>query len=480
MDSRRFRTLFSLSLAVMDVAMVAAAFLGAYRLRKLIPWPAEAVELPPRFLPYLGVLVIHVMSVLLVFFLFRMYHLVRATSRVDLFYSIFGGMTVATLLSVALSALLLKNSIFEVNLPRVMVFYAWAGGVLLVTLGRWALQQIRAALQMRGAVQDKVILIGTGEVARLVIQKIQNQPYLGYKLLGLVDGPGASAEARPEQSRGVEGYPVLGQTEDLPHLMDQYGVDEVIIATPEAPDEEMVQLISLCYREGVSIKVFPDVFELMAAGVTIDDLGGLPLLNVRDVALRGWKLTFKRAMDLVGSAIGLVLLSPLMMLIALLIKLDSPGPVIYVQERMGLDAKPFPVFKFRSMRADAEVNGPGWTVKDDPRVTRLGRFIRKYSIDELPQLINVLLGDMSLVGPRPEQPAFVEQFQLMIPRYMERHREKAGLTGWAQVNGLRGDTSIMERTKYDLWYIENWSVWLDIKIIVRTLVRGIFFDRSAY
>jgi exopolysaccharide biosynthesis polyprenyl glycosylphosphotransferase len=471
MDSRRFRTLFSLSLAVMDTAMVVAAFVGAYRLRKLIPWPAEAVELPPRFLPYVGVLVIHVASVLFVFFLFRMYHLVRATSRVDQFYSILGGLTVATLLSVALSALLLKNSVFEVNLPRVMVFYAWAGGVLLVTLGRWALQQIRAALQIRGAVQDHVILIGTGDIARLVIQKIQSQPYLGYRLLGVVNG-----QSVPDH---VEGFPVLGQVEDLPRLMDECRVDEVIIATPEAPDEEMVQLISLCYREGVSIKVFPDVFELMAAGVTIDDLGGLPLLNVRDVALRGWKLTFKRAMDLVGSAIGLILLSPVMMVIALLIKLDSPGPVIYVQGRMGLDAKPFPVFKFRSMRADAEANGPGWTVKDDPRVTRLGRFIRKYSIDELPQLVNVLLGDMSLVGPRPEQPAFVDQFRQMIPRYMERHREKSGLTGWAQVNGLRGDTSIMERTKYDLWYIENWSVWLDIKILIRTFVRW-FFDRSAY
>jgi exopolysaccharide biosynthesis polyprenyl glycosylphosphotransferase len=242
----------------------------------------------------------------------------------------------------------------------------------------------------------------------------------------------------------------------------------------------MVRLISLCYREGVTIKVFPDVFELMAAGVTIDDLGGLPLLTVRDVALRGWRLTFKRAMDLVGGAVGLVLLSPLMMLIAMLIKLESPGPVIFVQERMGLDAQPFPMFKFRSMRSDAEANGPGWTVRGDPRVTRVGRFIRRYSIDEWPNLINVLLGDMSLVGPRPEQPAFVEQFRAMIPRYMERHREKAGITGWAQVNGLRGDTSITERTKYDLWYIENWSLWLDIKIIIRTLAKNIFFDRTAY
>jgi len=169
------------------------------------------------------------------------------------------------------------------------------------------------------------------------------------------------------------------------------------------------------------------------------------------------------------------------------VKFDSPGPVFFVQERMGLDGKLFPMVKFRSMRIDSEAKGPGWTVKDDPRITRLGRFIRKYSIDELPQFINVLLGDMSLVGPRPEQPSFVEQFRKMIPRYMERHREKAGLTGWAQVNGLRwaqvnglrGDTSIEERTKYDLWYIENWSIWLDFKIILRTAFK-VFFDRSAY
>jgi exopolysaccharide biosynthesis polyprenyl glycosylphosphotransferase len=471
MDSRRFRTLFSLSLAVVDAAMTALAFLLAHRLRVIIPWPAEAVDIDKSFRAYGGVLALHIASVLLVFFLLRMYHLVRATSRVDLFYSVFGGMTAATLLSVALSALLLKNSVFEVNLPRVMIVYAWTGGVLLVTLGRWALLLVRAALQARGVVQDRVVIIGAGEIARLVIQKIRSQPHLGYQLLGLVNGSNA-----PEN---VEGCPVLGQIEDLPRLMDERRIDEVIIATPEAPDEEMVRLISLCYREGVTIKVFPDVFELMAAGVTIDDLGGLPLLNVRDVALRGWKLTFKRAMDLVGSAIGLILLSPFMMLMTLLIKLDSPGPVLFVQERMGLDAKPFPMFKFRSMRMDSEANGPGWTVKDDPRVTRLGRLIRKYSLDELPNLINVFIGDMSLVGPRPEQPAFVEQFRAMIPRYMERHREKAGMTGWAQVNGLRGDTSIIERTKYDLWYIENWSVWLDIKIIIRQLFR-LFFDRSAY
>ncbi|MBC7262104.1 MAG: exopolysaccharide biosynthesis polyprenyl glycosylphosphotransferase [Chloroflexi bacterium] len=222
------------------------------------------------------------------------------------------------------------------------------------------------------------------------------------------------------------------------------------------------------------------MFQIIASEISIDDLNGLPLLTVRDVALRGWRLAVKRAMDIVVSAATLILLSPLMLLIALLIKLDSPGPVFYTQERMGLDAKPFQILKFRSMRVDAEQQtGPVWATRNDPRVTRLGAFIRRYSLDELPQFINVLLGDMSLVGPRPERPVFVEQFRQIVPRYMERHKEKAGITGWAQVNGLRGDTSIVERTKYDLWYIENWSLLLDIKILIKTFF-NIFRDKNAY
>jgi len=188
------------------------------------------------------------------------------------------------------------------------------------------------------------------------------------------------------------------------------------------------------------------------------------------VALRGWRLSLKRVVDLMISSISLVLLSPLMMLIAALIKLESHGPVFFFQDRVGLDGKGFKIFKFRSMRTDASEERQ-WTVAEDSRRTSLGRFIRRFSIDELPQLINVALGDMSLVGPRPEQPQFVEQFQERIPRYMERHREKAGITGWAQVNGLRGDTSIEDRTRYDLWYVENWSLWLDFKIIIRTIFK---------
>ena len=209
-------------------------------------------------------------------------------------------------------------------------------------------------------------------------------------------------------------------------------------------------------------------------------MGGLPLLTVRDTALQGWRLTVKRTVDMAGSAMGLVFLSPIMMLLAILIKLESDGPVFYTQERMGLDGKSFMMLKFRSMRTDAEITtGPVWATPQDDRRTRLGAIIRRFSIDELPQLMNVMIGDMSLVGPRPERPIFVEQFKQSIPRYMDRHREKAGMTGWAQVNGLRGDTSIIERTKYDLWYIENWSLALDFRILIRTIL-SIFIDRNAY
>jgi Undecaprenyl-phosphate glucose phosphotransferase len=265
------------------------------------------------------------------------------------------------------------------------------------------------------------------------------------------------------------GVPVLGQPEDLPNLIDTHHVDEVIIAVPEKGHREAMRIISYCERGRVSIKVFPDIFQFVTTDAGIDDLGGLPLLTVRDSALRGYLLILQRLMDLVGATLGLVVFSPLMLLTALAIKLESPGPVFFVQERMGLDGKPFRLIKFRSMRSDAEQQGPGWTVENDPRQTRLGRWIRRIEVDELPNLINVLVGEMSLVGPRPEQPYYVSEFRNTVPRYMERHREKAGMTGWAQVNGLRGDTSILERTKYDLWYTENWSVLLDIKIVVRTI-----------
>jgi len=451
--------IFVLTLALTDMAMTCLAFFLAYWMRRLIPWPNEAQSMGA--LPdYAGVVLAQVVSVLVVFALARLYRVARGPSRIDEFYSIISFTTVGTLVGVALASLLLKNSPLELDYSRGMILYGWGLTVLFVTVGRLVHAQVRARLRRQGWGRDRVLIVGTGEVGRMIFQKIQSNPGLGYEVIGFVATNGA--DTTPLTA------PIVGKAGDLAPIIDDHQVNEVIIAVPEATHQEILMLISECERGKVNIKVYPDVFQIMASQVSIGDLAGLPLLTVRDVALRGWKRAAKRVMDVVGAAWGLVLISPLMMLMAVLIKLDSRGPVFYAQERMGLDARPFLMLKFRSMRQDAEAHGPGWTVEDDPRVTRLGRLIRRVNVDELPQLINVLIGEMSLVGPRPERPVYVNQFRRSIPRYMDRHWEKAGMTGWAQVNGLRGDTSIVERTRYDLWYIENWSLLLDIKILIWT------------
>ncbi len=455
--------------------MSIAGFVFAYRLRIAIPFPNELGE-RPGLLTYLPMLLVQVLSILAVFYFSRLYHIARAASRVDETSSIFAAVSIGTMFTVAISALSFKNTIFELDFPRAMVLYAWLFSVLLIALGREIHRRVWHRMRMRGIGRDRVVVVGSGESAQAIVQKIQWSPYLGYELVGVVNGTNGATE--------LAGAPILGAAEDLPEILENNDIQEVIIAPTEGADRhEIVRLVSMCQRGSVAIKIFPDVFEFITTGVTIDDLGGIPLLNVRDIQLRGWKLSLKRAMDVLGATLGLIAISPFFMLVALVIKLESEGPVFYCQKRMGLDGQPFQMVKFRSMRPDAEKDGPGWTVKDDPRRTRIGMFIRQANIDEFPQLINVLLGEMSLVGPRPERPVYVEKFRQSIPRYMDRHREKAGLTGWAQVNGLRGNTSIAERTKYDLWYVENWSLWLDVKIIVRTLLQMVSRssrDKNAY
>jgi Undecaprenyl-phosphate glucose phosphotransferase len=467
---RKINLLLAVSLVVMDGLMTALAFFLAYWLRLWINIPSPPVNIQP-FPNYLGMMAVQVLTMLTVFFFSKLYHLKRGISRLDQFSIIFAASSIGNIISIAFTSLIFKNSPLELDYSRGMVVYAWLLTIVLVSLGRVFHDALRFSLRSRGVATDKVLIVGTGEIGQIILHKIRHSPKLGYEVVGFIDGVSAQEEVRD--------VPILGGVDDIPSLIDAYEIDEVIIGLPEASHQEILTVISHCEREKVSIKVFPDVFQIMASEVSIGELGGLPLLTIRDIALRGWKLTLKRVVDLIGSAVGLVLISPLLMLISLLVKLDSPGPVFYAQERMGLDARPFWMLKFRSMLKDAESQtGPVWATKDDPRRTKIGAFMRRFSIDELPQLINVLLGEMSLVGPRPERPVFVEQFRQSIPRYMDRHREKAGITGWAQVNGLRGDTSIAERTKYDLWYIENWSLLLDFKIILRTLIR-VFADRNA-
>jgi Undecaprenyl-phosphate glucose phosphotransferase len=452
---KRPQLLFMLALMVVDIASVWLGFWFAYQFISSDPniligpfsefWPLPAFSS--------GLL-------LLSFFTQRMYQRRRPIAHLDESYRIATLTILSFLLAIAITSLLWQDFGYH----RMFVGVAWLLATGLLTIGRLAHARVQWRAQARGLGDDRVLLVGAGEVGQMILQKIITNPKLGFQVVGVIDN---------SNRRSVMNVPVIGSIADIPRIIDEYAVDEVIIGLPESSHQEIVGIISLCEREKVGIRVFPDVFQIMASEVTIGDLGGLPLLTIRDVALQGWRLTLKRGMDVLLSSVGLVLISPFMLFIALLIKLDSPGAVFYSQERMGLDARPFRIVKFRSMRQDAEQQGPGWTQEDDPRRTKLGTFLRRFNIDELPQLFNVLIGDMSLVGPRPERPIYVEQFRQRIPRYMDRHREKAGMTGWAQVNGLRGDTSIAERTKYDLWYIENWSLTLDIKIILRTIVQTI-------
>ncbi len=454
---RRAHYIFTSTLIALDASMICLAFFIAYSLRPRDATPNQVIQ---PFFFYLGMMGLNVLACNAVFFFYRLYHLYRGMSRLDELYQTFPAVSLSVITGTAFTAFVYRN---ELDYPRIMIVYFWIAAVFLIALGRFVHHTLRSSLYARGWGESRVLIVGAGEAGNLVLERIRSSPQLGYRPVGFLD------DARAGQN--VQGLPVLGRVDELGELVARDGITEVIVALPEASHQELLSVISRCEDGRVSIKIFPDVFQLMASEVNVGDLNGLPLLTMRDVALRGWRLSLKRIVDFIISGIVLVFISPLLLLIALVVKVDSRGPAIYSQTRMGLDTRPFPLFKFRSMRQGANEEGLGWTVRNDPRRTRLGRFLRQYSLDELPNFINVFLGHMSLVGPRPEQPVFVEQFRQQVPRYMERHQEKAGITGWAQVNGLRGDTSILERTKYDLYYIEHWSLWLDFKIMILTLVR---------
>ncbi len=460
---------------MLDILALIGGFLIGYWAHRRFPITPQEVVAAPFFanlglvLPTLG---LHVLTLMAVFFFARLYHQRRALSRIDQTYTIFAAVSVGVTMTSGLATFLLKNSVFDIDYPRQLVLYTWFFTLIMVIAGRELHRRLTTWLRVAGLGRDRVLIVGSGEIAQVIVEQIQSRPELGYEIAGAVNG---------YDHTSLAGVQIIGHPEELPVLIDTYAIDEVIIALPEAPHKELTKIIALCQRGRVSIKVYPDLFAYMAGGMSVDELGSMPLLSVRDMPMRGWKLTLKRGLDIFGSIIGLVILSPLMLLTAILIQLELPGPVWFCQDRTGLDGRLFPMIKFRTMRTDSEAHGPGWTVKNDPRVTSTGRWMRATNWDEIPQLINVLLGQMSLVGPRPEQAYYVEKFREDIPRYMERHREKAGMTGWAQVNGYRGDTSIAERTKYDLYYVENWSLWFDVKIILRTIVQTLLRrNNNAY
>jgi len=459
LKANRVRTaLFILQIGI-DAAMLVLAFFLGYLMRSYAPFLTPPAN-PPGFLEsYPPLTSIHTFSVLIVFYFARMYHLQRAISRFDHLWRIIQNVSIGAVIAVTVDTLVFTNSSLDFDYPRGVILYTWIFSITLIGMGRIVHRRIVYSLQQANIGRDNVVVVGNSEIARSIVKTIRYNRSLGYNLIGTVTGKG---EGRVAKSN------VIGLVEDLPDIIDYCAIDQVIIAIPEATRKDLVYLVSLCQRGQVDVKIYPDNFAFMAGTLTVDDLIGVPLLSVHDVALRGWKLSLKRAMDLLGAAFGLVILSPWMLIFSFLIWARDRGPVFFTQERVGLDGKPFPMLKFRTMIVNAEKQAK-WTTENDERITRLGKFMRPRNIDELPQLINVLFGQMSLVGPRPEQLEFVDRFRKKYPRYGERHREKSGMTGWAQVNGHRGDTSIEERLRADIYYVEHWSFWLDIKIILRTI-----------
>ena len=321
-------------------------------------------------------------------------------------------------------------------------------------------------LRRQGRQRTKVLIAGWNPMAGEYVDKIGGDGAFGYEVIGYLRDQPADTQGRQ--------VPWLGKLELVAGLLQQGGVDEVVIALDYDELRRLGGVVEACEWEGVKSSLLPFYAQYLPAKPYVDDLGGLPLLNLHRIPLDNpVNALVKRGMDLVGAAAMLAVLSPLMAATALCIRLSSPGPVIYRQQRVGRNRKPFTMYKFRSMRVEGNDDMTTWGTRQDSRRTRFGAFIRKFSIDELPQLVNVLKGDMSLVGPRPERPFFVEKFRDEVPLYMLKHRVRPGITGWAQVNGWRGDTSILERIKCDLFYIENWSLLLDLKILCLTLVRGV-------
>ena len=355
-----------------------------------------------------------------------------------------------------------------------MILAFFAANIILLEAERISIRIFLRSLRTNGYNQKHVLLIGYSRAAEGFIDRVSVNPEWGYHVQGILD------DHRPA-GFAYKKVQVLGPTNHLEDFLASNTLDEIAITLSIKEYSNLEQIVAACEKSGVHTKFIPDYNNIIPTIPYMEDLQGLPVIHIRHVPLTGvFNATMKRIVDLAGALFGLIVFSPLMLVTALLIKITSPGPVLFSQERIGLHNRPFKMYKFRSM----EVQDPGrersqWTTPHDPRVTPVGRFIRKTSIDEMPQFFNVLIGDMSLVGPRPERPLFVEKFKEEIPQYMIKHQVRPGLTGWAQVNGYRGDTSITKRIEHDLYYIENWSLGFDFKIMFLTVFKG-FINKNAY
>jgi Undecaprenyl-phosphate glucose phosphotransferase len=477
---RRYNRLLVAFYVASDAAFGVLALLIAYWLR-FHSGLIEVTKGYPPFSQYAQMLPFIAVLVPVAFHVQGLYRLRRGRTRVDDFFAVFVGSILASILGlVALlyyqayyvpDELLAEGTYHEASRWLVALFLVV--NVALTYLSREVVRELLERRWKAGIGLKRVLIAGAGDLGRMVADKVLQHRELGFHVVGFVDDRAAGDHI------GYRGLPLLGTLGDTDEIIRREKIDHVYVALPLEEHVKMLGIVEATNREGVDVHVVPDLLQFIALRARLENLDGVPIISLNDVPLRGFNSLLKRVIDVAISGTALLGLAVPFLLIALLIRRGSRGPVFYTQERMGLDGKAFHVYKFRSMYVGAEDDtGPVWARDDDPRCTPVGKWLRKLDLDELPQLWNVLRGDMSIVGPRPERPYFVEQFKHRIPQYMLRHKVKAGITGWAQVNGWRGNTSLEKRIEYDLYYIENWSVGLDLKIMWLTVVRG--FHRHAF
>lgn len=452
----RYSDVFRSLLGVVDLSLVGLAWLAAYALRFHAGIPA------PLGIPPLATYVYPLALILPLFLAFFHANGLYQARRMDSPLGEAGAIVRATALAI-------------IGLAAVTFFarsYSYSRGVIglfsllapMAVIGfrssvRFLLRQARR----RGFNLRYVLLVGSGPLAESVVARIERRPEAGLRILGVV-ADGALGGT-------VAGAKLIGGYGDLKSILRAQRVDQLIIALSRHEAERFEKVVASLSDEVVNVKIVPDLLHGYGLRSTIESLDGIPVIGLQETALVGWPALAKRGFDLAASATALALLSPAMLGISLAILVSSGRPILYRQTRMGHDGRVFDMLKFRSMRRDAEASGVGWTRPGDPRRTRLGRWLRRFDLDELPQLVNVVRGEMSLVGPRPERPAYIESFRYEVPGYMLRHKVRAGMTGWAQVHGWRGDTSIQERLEHDLYYIQKWTFWLDLRILAMTLLR---------
>lgn len=393
----------------------------------------------------------------------------RTTKQVYEFFNIIKANTIGLLAIMVV--------LYAINLPdfsRGMIFLFYGINVVLEVMMRKSVRFALRYFRKKGYNMKHILLVGYSRAAESYIDRITQNLEWGYIVCGVLDD-------KIPHGTTYKGVEVVGSIDTLELILQDNKLDEIGITLALEDYDRLEEIVNICEKSGVHTKFIPDYNRVIPSSPYLEDLGGLAVVNIRHVPLTNTaNMLLKRVVDIFGALVAIILFSPIMLVAAIGIKLTSKGPLIFKQERVGLHNRPFKMYKFRTMEVqNEEEEKKGWTKKNDPRVTRIGKILRKTSIDEMPQFFNVLKGDMSLVGPRPERPLFVEKFKEEIPRYMIKHQVRPGVTGWAQVNGYRGDTSIRKRIEFDLYYIENWTIWLDFKILFLTFFKG-FINKNAY